>query len=111
MVVGSQTDAPAALPPVKNLVNHLTAGWMSPRARLDVLEERNISCPYMDPNPESSNRTDNATPAPGKLRMRHYLCYSWQRFNLFARSSVLANTLEVARIVVGFGKSENSKLL
>ena len=72
MVEGSQTDAPAALPPGKNPATHLTADWMVPRARLGVLGGRNISCPGQDPNPRLSNRTDNATPAPGKLRMRLY---------------------------------------
>jgi hypothetical protein len=44
MEVRGQRYAPAALPPRKNPGAHVTGGWMGPKAVLDVLEKKCISC-------------------------------------------------------------------
>jgi hypothetical protein len=40
MVVSGQHHAPVALSPVKNLGTHLIAGWVGPKADLDILEKK-----------------------------------------------------------------------
>ena len=52
MEVGSQHHAPLALRREKAPATHEVGGWVSPRAGLDDLEKRKISCPCWDSVPE-----------------------------------------------------------
>jgi hypothetical protein len=42
---------PPLLPAGKKLDTHQTGGWVHPRAGLDILEKRDISCPYRNSDP------------------------------------------------------------
>ena len=63
------TSCPGHFPPKDRMpATHLIRGLVSPRARLDILENRKISCiqQYMNPRlsgPQPSHYTDYATPA------------------------------------------------
>jgi hypothetical protein len=54
MEVSGGFHAPADLPPEKNPGTNLIRGWVGPRIGLEVSEERNVSCPFLDSKPESS---------------------------------------------------------
>jgi hypothetical protein len=55
MEVSGKHHTLATLPP-GNIPNaHLIKGWVGPRAGLDVLENRKISCLYQDSNPVLSS--------------------------------------------------------
>jgi hypothetical protein len=54
MEVRGQLHAPAALPRETDRDTHCIRAWVGPRAGLDVMEERKISCPYRDSNPDLS---------------------------------------------------------
>jgi hypothetical protein len=55
MELGCQLDALADLPPGETaLSNHWIGGWVGPRADLDFMEKRKISCSYRESNPYSS---------------------------------------------------------
>jgi hypothetical protein len=51
MEASGQLHAPAALPPEENLHStYSIGGWVSPRAGLDVVELKIISCSYQESN-------------------------------------------------------------
>jgi len=50
MEIGGQLHAPPTLPPQMNPGAHGTGGWTDPKAGLDNLEKRKLSCPCQDSN-------------------------------------------------------------
>jgi hypothetical protein len=55
MGVSGQLHAPAAFTPGDTAPGtHCVGGWLGLRADLDVMEERKISCPWRESNPDSS---------------------------------------------------------
>jgi hypothetical protein len=55
MEVSGQLHAPAGLLSRETTSGtHWIGGWVGPRAGLEVMEKRKTSCPYREPNPDSS---------------------------------------------------------
>jgi hypothetical protein len=66
MEVSGRLQAPTPLPSEKTATGtHWIGDWLGPRAGLDAVEKRKISCPCRDSNPSRSARsyTDCGIPA------------------------------------------------
>jgi hypothetical protein len=74
MEVNGQNHALAALPPGNNTSTHWIGGCESPRARLDVQENKTISfCPYYKFNPGLSSLSLHQLRSPGSHAFVHGL--------------------------------------
>ena len=56
-VASNKPQAPAAKLLGKNPGTHCIRCWVGPRADLDILEKRKVSCPYLDPNSTQSSHS------------------------------------------------------
>jgi hypothetical protein len=60
--MSGQPHAPVALPPGIEPLAHCIVGWVGPRASLNVMEKRKITCPYRKSNPGGPVRSLVAMP-------------------------------------------------